>query len=129
MVRIFGTTIPDSKKLPFGLAYVYGVGIPLGKKIVQDLGLNPDMRIKDLNPQEVNKIQEYIEKRWKVGGDLRRELQMTVKRLKDIGSYRGLRHMKRLPARGQRTKTNSRTVRGNVRKTLTSGRKKAPTPT
>ena len=124
MVRIAGVNIPDNKKIPFSLAYIYGVGRPLALRILTEANISKDKRAKDLTTQEVVKLRDAIEKKYKVEGDLRREIMMNVKRLKDIKSYRGARHMRGLPTRGQRTKTNSRTRRGNVRKTMMSGKRK-----
>lgn len=124
MVRIAGVNIPDEKKIEFSLGYIFGIGHPLAQKILASAQIDPDKRTKELSAQEVNKLRDIIEKNYKVEGDLRREITLHIKRLKDIGSYRGLRHKRSLPARGQRTKTNSRTRRGNVRKTMTSGKRK-----
>lgn len=124
MARITGVTLPNEKRIEVALAYLYGVGIPLSKKILKQAKINPDTRSKDLSEVEVNIIKTTIDKMGiPVEGDLRRELFANIKRLKEIGSYRGVRHMKRLPVRGQSTKTNSRTVRGNKRHTMGSGRK------
>lgn len=124
MVRIAGVNIPDNKKIPFSLAYIYGIGLPMASRILDEVKISPDKKAKDLTAQEVVKLRDAIEKKYKVEGDLRREIMMNVKRLKDIKAYRGLRHMRGLPVRGQRTKTNSRTRRGNVRKTMMSGKRK-----
>ena len=124
MVRIAGVNIPDNKKIPYALAYVYGVGTPLALKILVQAKVDKDKRAKDLTAQEVNKLREIIENDFKVEGELRREITLNIKRLKDISSYRGSRHKRNLPVRGQRTKTNSRTRRGNVRKTMMSGKRK-----
>jgi small subunit ribosomal protein S13 len=123
--RIAGVTLPDNKRSVIGLTAVYGVGRSFSSKVLKELGISEDVRIKDLTATEEQKIREYIESNVKVEGELRREISMNVKRQKDINSYRGSRHSKGLPVRGQRTKTNSRTVRGNVRKTAGSGRKSA----
>lgn len=128
-MRIVGINIPDNKKIEYSLAYIYGVGLPLAKKIVKQAQVDPNKRAQELNPQEVNRIREIIEKSHKTEGDLRREIMMNIKRLKELQAYRGLRHMRGLPVRGQRTKTNSRTRRGNVRRTAGSGRKPASSPT
>lgn len=128
-MRIVGVNIPDHKKIEYALPYIYGVGLPLAKKILKSAQIDNNKRAKDLNPQEVNRIREAIEKNYKIEGDLRREIMMNIKRLKEIQSYRGMRHMRGLPVRGQRTKTNSRTRRGNVRRTMGSGRKPAASPT
>ncbi len=129
MPRIAGVNIPENKQIKIALSYIYGIGFPLSNKILAETGINPEKKAKDLTAQEVNQLREVIEKRLKIEGDLRREIMMNIKRLKDIGSWRGLRHIKGLPVRGQRTKTNTRTVRGNVRKTTGSGRRPAAMPT
>lgn len=123
IVRIAGVTLPQDKRAEIGLTYIYGIGRALSNKILDDAKVNPDIRIKDLDNDAVNRLRVLIEKNYKVEGDLRREVVSNVKRLKDINSYRGSRHTRSLPSRGQRTKTNSRTVRGNVRRTMGSGRK------
>lgn len=128
-MRIVGINIPDSKKIAYALPYIYGVGLPSAKKILKLANVDPDKRTKNLNPQEVNRLREVIEKNYKIEGDLRREIMLNIKRLKELVTYRGVRHMRGLPVRGQRTKTNSRTRRGNVRKTMGSGRKPATSPT
>lgn len=126
MARIAGVTLPGEKRIEVALAYLYGVGIPLSKKVLKQAKVNPDTRAKDLTEAEVNTIKTTLDKMGiPVEGDLRRELFAHIKRLKEIGSYRGVRHMKRLPVRGQSTKTNNRTVRGNKRHTMGSGRKLA----
>lgn len=122
-VRIAGTVIPNDKRVEIALTYIFGIGLSSSGKIIKEAGVSPDTMVKDLPETEVNKLREIIEKRFKVEGDLRREIFSNIKRLKEIGSYRGARHAKGLPVRGQRTKTNSRTVRGNVRRTMGSGRK------
>ncbi|KKT29603.1 30S ribosomal protein S13 [Candidatus Giovannonibacteria bacterium RIFCSPLOWO2_12_FULL_44_25] len=124
MVRIAGVNIPDNKKIPVALSYIYGVGQPLALKILMSAKVDPKRRAKDLSSQEVGRLRDIIEKDHKVEGELRREIILNIKRLKDIKSYRGLRHARGLPTRGQRTKTNSRTRRGNVRKTMMSGKRK-----
>lgn len=124
MVRIAGVNIPDDKKIAISLRHIYGIGEPLSHTILESAQIDLHKRTKELTAQEVNKLREIIEKNYRVEGDLRREIMLNIKRLKDIGSYRGSRHKKNLPARGQRTKTNSRTRRGNVRKTMTSGKRK-----
>ncbi len=128
-MRIVGINIPDNKKIEYSLPYIYGIGLPSSKKLLKLAQVDPNKRAKDLTPQEVNRLKETIEKNYKIEGDLRRELMMNIKSLREIGTYRGLRHMRGLPVRGQRTKTNSRTRRGNVRKTMGSGRKPATSPT
>ena len=124
MVRIAGVNIPDNKKIPISLEYLYGVGRPMAHKILLEAKIDENKRAKELNQQEVGRLRDVIEKSYKVEGELRREILMNIKRLKDIKSYRGSRHMRSLPVRGQRTKTNSRTRRGNVRKTMMSGKRK-----
>lgn len=111
MARIAGVDLPNEKRLEAALPYIYGIGPTLAKKIIKDCGLDPDKRSKQLTEDEVNKLQREVEK-YKVEGDLRREIQSNIKRLQEISAYRGLRHSKNLPVRGQRTKTNSRTKRG-----------------
>ena len=129
MPRIAGIVIPDNKQIEFALPYIYGIGLALGRKILNQAQVDPKRRAKDLTPEEINRIRELIEKNYKIEGELRREKMMNIKRLKDIDSWRGWRHIKGLPVRGQRTRTNTRTVRGNKRKTVGSGRKAAPEPT
>ncbi len=123
MARIAGVNLPRNKRIEYGLTYLFGIGLPLSQKILKDTGIDFNTRTEDLSEEQTNKLREYIEKRYRVEGDLRRDILLNVKRLKEIGSYRGSRHAKHLPARGQRTKTNTRTVRGNVRRTMGSGRK------
>ena len=122
-MRMAGVTIPNNKRLEIGLTAVFGIGRSKSIKILKDAGVDKNKKAKDLNSGEEDKIKVLMEKH-KIEGDLRREISFNVKRFKDIKSYRGIRHTKRLPVRGQRTKTNSRTVRGNIRKTMGSGRKK-----
>jgi small subunit ribosomal protein S13 len=129
MPRIAGVNIPENKRIEISLTYIYGVGRPLSKRILEELKIDINKKASDLSPKEVNDLKDYIEKKYKIEGDLRRQIMINVKRLKDIGAWRGLRHVKGLPVRGQRTKTNNRTVRGNVRKTMGSGRKPAAAPT
>jgi len=125
MVRIAGVNIPDKKRIEIALTYIYGIGHSLSKKILNDSGINPDIRTEKLSEEQINKLRQALEgKSFKVEGDLRREKMMNIKRLKEIGCYRGIRHIKGLPVRGQQTRTNTRTVRGNVRKTMGSGRRK-----
>ena len=124
MARIAGVTIPNEKQIWVALTAIYGIGRPLSYKILGITGIDARTITKDLWEEQVQKLRETIEKQFRVEGDLRREIMGNIKRLKDIGCYRGSRHAKKLPARGQRTKTNSRTVRGNVRKTMGSGRRK-----
>ena len=129
MPRIAGVIIPDNKQIEIALAYIYGIGRSLSKKILAETKINPQMRASQLSPEEVGRLKEVIEKNYKIEGDLRREKMMAIKRLKDVGCWRGLRHIKGLPVRGQRTRTNTRTIRGNVRRTVGSGRKPAAEPT
>ena len=128
-MRIAGINIPDNKKIEFALSYIYGIGLPVARKIVHSAQVDSRKLAKDLTPPEINRIRELIERNHKIEGDLRREIMLNIKRLKEIQTYRGARHMRGLPVRGQRTKTNSRTRRGNVRKTMGSGRKPAASPT
>lgn len=129
MPRIAGVNIPENKRIEISLTYIYGIGRPLSKKILNELNIGLDKKAQDLTPKELNDLKELIEKNYKIEGDLRRQIMINIKRLKDIGAWRGLRHIKGLPVRGQRTKTNTRTVRGNVRKTMGSGRKPPAMPT
>ena len=112
MARIAGVDIPREKRVEIGLTYIYGIGRTSSNKILAEAGINPDIRVKDLTEDEVIKIREIIDKNYKVEGDLRRETALNIKRLMEIGCYRGLRHRKNLPVRGQRTKTNARTRKG-----------------
>jgi len=123
--RIAGVTIPNEKRVAIALTYIFGVGRTKAGQVLESAKVNPNTRVKDLTEEQANRIREIIEKQNKVEGDLKREIFANIKRLKEIGSYRGSRHAKGLPVRGQRTKTNNRTVRGNVRKTATSGKKPA----
>ena len=116
--------MPAQKRIEVGLTYIYGVGAMTAKKILKATGVSPDIRVKDLTEAQANTLRDYVEKTIKVEGELRREVLGNIKRLKDIGSYRGTRHIRNLPARGQRSKTNSRTVRGNTRRTMGSGKRK-----
>ncbi len=124
MARIAGVTIPNEKQIWIALTAVYGIGRPRSYAILQTTGIDARTVTKDLTEEQVQKLRETIEKQFRVEGDLRREVLANIKRLKDIGCYRGSRHAKKLPARGQRTKTNSRTVRGNIRRTMGSGKRK-----
>lgn len=128
MARIIGVNIPDEKRIDIGLTYIYGIGPTLAKKILESSNIPVNKKVKDLTKEEINTIKEFIEKNYKVEGDLRREIMVNIKRLKDINSWRGSRHTKKLPVRGQTTRINSRTARGNVRRTVGSGRKGAPAP-
>ena len=122
-MRILGITIPDNKRLEIGLTALYGVARSRAKSILDEAKIEYGKKAKDLKPEEENDIRKIIEK-FKIEGDLKREIGANIKRLKDIKAYRGTRHLKNLPSRGQRTKTNSRTRRGNVRKTMGTGRRK-----
>ncbi|HBM46015.1 MAG: 30S ribosomal protein S13 [Parcubacteria group bacterium GW2011_GWF2_38_76] len=122
-MRISGLTIPENKRLEVGLTTLYGIGRPLAQSILDKLGIDRGAKPKDLSEDKENALRKEVESR-KIEGELKRDIAGNIKRLKDIKAYRGLRHMKSLPSRGQRTKTNSRTRRGNTRKTMGSGRKK-----
>ncbi|HNX10922.1 MAG TPA: 30S ribosomal protein S13 [bacterium] len=124
-VRIAGVNIPNEKRVETALTYIYGIGPTQSKAILEKAKIDPSIRVKDLKEEDANRIREMIEKQYVVEGDLRREVASNVKRLKEINSFRGVRHNRHLPVRGQRTKTNSRTVRGNKRLTMGSGRAKA----
>ncbi len=124
-MRIAGINLPKEKKIGVALTYLYGIGPTLAIKILDQAKVDLNIRTKDLTSEQEDKVRALVEKNFKVEGDLRREVMSNVKRLKDIKCYRGIRHMKHLPVHGQRTKTNSRTVRGNVRKTTGSGKKTA----
>ncbi len=124
-MRIAGINIPDNKRVEVALTYIFGVGPTMSKKILSGTKISPDKRAKDITPEEANKIKEYMEKNFKIEGELKREIIQNIKRKKDISSYQGTRHMRGLPVRGQQTKTNNRTRRGNARKTMGSGRKPA----
>lgn len=123
-MRLIGVNIPDNKRIEIALTYLYGINRTSASKILAATKIEVSKPAKDLTPAEVNKIKEFIEKNYKVEGELRQLLKTNINRLVDIKAYRGIRHIKRLPVRGQRTKTNSRTVRGNVRKTAGSGKRK-----
>lgn len=129
MPRIAGVTIPDNKRIIISLTYIHGIGNALAKKILAATQIDNNKKAQDLTQTEMGSLKEFIEKNYKIEGDLRREVMFNIKRLKDVGAWRGVRHSKKLPVRGQRTKTNTRTVRGNVRKTMGSGRKPAASPT
>ncbi len=123
MARIAGVNIPLNKHIRISLTYIYGVGPTTAADILKQAGVSGDIKTKDLTEDQVKTIRDLVEKGRRLEGDLRRDVLSSVKRLKEIGAYRGTRHAKHLPARGQRTKTNSRTIRGNVRKTTGSGRR------
>ncbi len=112
MARISGVDLPKEKRVEIGLTYIYGIGVASSNKILKEAGVNPDTRVKDLTDDEVNNIRKIIDENYKVEGDLRREIALNIKRLTEIGCYRGIRHRKNLPVRGQRTKTNARTRKG-----------------
>jgi small subunit ribosomal protein S13 len=123
MARIAGIDIPREKRVEVALTYIYGIGLPTSQKILAQANINPDTRVRDLTDDQVNRLREIVDRRYKVEGDLRREVAMNIKRLGEIGSYRGLRHRRNLPVRGQRTKTNARQRRG-PKKTVGVRRKK-----
>jgi len=124
LARIAGVNLPNQKRLEIGLTYIYGIGPSTAREILAALGLSPDEKIKDLTDEEVTKLQRYIDENYQVEGDLRRERQQAIKRLTEIGAYRGLRHRRGLPVNGQRTKTNARTRKG-PKKTVGRGKKAA----
>ena len=126
MPRIAGVNIPEKKQIEIALTYIYGIGRSLSRKILVQTKINPQSSASQLTADEINRLRDVIEKEYVVEGDLRRGKMMAIKRLKDVGCWRGGRHIKGLPARGQRTRTNTRTLRGNVRKTVGSGRKPPP---
>jgi small subunit ribosomal protein S13 len=122
MARISGVDLPRDKKVEIGLTYIYGIGRPTARKILQTTGVSPDLRVRDLNDGDVNRLRQAIERDYRVEGALRTEVAMNIKRLMDIGSYRGIRHRRGLPVRGQRTHTNARTKKGPRR--AIAGKKK-----
>jgi len=124
MARISGIDLPRDKRVEIGLTYLYGIGLTSSQKILAATGVNPDIRVRDLNDEDVAKLRAYIDENFQIEGDLRRLEAMNIKRLGDIGTYRGRRHRQGLPLRGQRTRTNARTRRG--RKATIAGKKKAP---
>ncbi len=115
MARLSGIDIPREKRVEISLTYIFGIGLPTSQKILAQANINPDTRVRDLTDDQVNRLREIIDRRYKVEGDLRREVALNIKRLQEIGSYRGMRHRRNLPARGQRTKTNARQRRGPKR--------------
>ena len=123
-MRLVGINIHDNKRIVIALTYVYGIGHSLADQILKSAKIDLNKRAKDLTSEEINRIKEIIERSYKIEGELRQIVKQNIGRLKEIQCYRGIRHLKRLPTRGQRTKTNSRTVRGNVRKTVGSGKRK-----
>ena len=122
-VRISGVNIPENKRIEIALTYIYGIGRSSANKILEKIGIDKDTRTNKLSSEDIIKLRNEIEDNYVLEGELKRQVMMNIKRLKDIGSYRGLRHSKGLPVRGQRTKTNTRTVRGNKRVTMGSGRR------
>jgi small subunit ribosomal protein S13 len=122
LARIAGVDIPRDKRVEISLTYIFGIGLTTSKKVLAATGVNPDTRVKDLSEEEVNRMREYIDRNIRVEGDLRREVALNIKRLQEIGSYRGIRHRRNLPVRGQRTRTNARTKRG-ARRTVGARRK------
>ena len=123
MARIAGVDLPREKRVEVGLTYIYGIGLTTSQQIIAETGINPDTRAKDLSENEISKLREYIEHHLKVEGDLRRDVSLNIKRLMEIGSYRGVRHRRGLPVRGQNTKQNARTRKGP--KKQVAGKKKA----
>jgi small subunit ribosomal protein S13 len=123
MARIAGVDIPREKRVEVALTYIFGIGLPTGQKVLAQANINPDTRVRDLTEEQVNRLREIVDRRYKVEGDLRREVALNIKRLIEIGSYRGSRHRRNLPVRGQRTKTNARQRRG-PKKTVGVRRKK-----
>ena len=123
MARIAGIDLPREKRVEIGLTYIFGIGLATSQKILAECGINPDTRVKDLTDDEISKLREAIDKDYRVEGDLRRDIAMNIKRLMEIGCYRGQRHKKNLPVRGQRSKTNARTRKG-PRKLAATGKKK-----
>ena len=122
MARIAGVDLPNNKRVEIGLTYIFGIGLTTSKKILADTGINPDTRVKDLTEDDISKLREYIDHNLQVEGDRRRTVAFDIKRLIEIGSYRGLRHRKGLPVRGQRSKTNARTRKG-PKKTIANKKK------
>ena len=122
MARIAGVDLPREKRVEIGLTYIFGLGLPTSQKILKETGVNPDSRIKDLTEEEVGSLRDYINKHFTVEGDLRRKVSLDIKRLTEIGCYRGIRHRKGLPVRGQKTKTNARTRKG-PKKTIANRKK------
>jgi small subunit ribosomal protein S13 len=124
MARIEGVDLPRNKRVEIGLTYIYGIGLPRSQKVLEATNVNPDTRVKDLTDTEVSQLRDYISQNYKVEGDLRREVQLNIKRLIEIGSYRGLRHRRNLPVRGQRTRTNARTRKGPKKTVAGRGRRR-----
>lgn len=124
MARVAGVDIPANKRVEISLCYIYGIGPAISRKILEQTGVDPNTRVKDLSDEDLNKLREIIDKEYKVEGDLRREVNFNIKRLIEIGSYRGLRHRRGLPVHGQRTKTNARTKRGPKKTVAGRGRRR-----
>jgi small subunit ribosomal protein S13 len=122
LARIAGVDIPRDKRVEISLTYIFGIGLTTSQKVLTAVGVNPDTRVKDLTDEEVNRLREFIDRNYRVEGDLRREIALNIKRLQEIGCYRGIRHRRKLPVRGQRTRTNARTLRG-AKKTVGARRK------
>jgi small subunit ribosomal protein S13 len=122
LARIAGVDIPRDKRVEIALTYIFGIGLTTSQKVLAAVGVNPDTRVKDLTDEEVNRLREFIDRNIRVEGDLRREVALNIKRLQEIGCYRGIRHRRKLPVRGQRTRTNARTLRG-AKKTVGARRK------
>ena len=122
MARIAGVDLPREKRVEIGITHIYGIGRPTATKILKETGINPDTRVKDLTEEDISKLREYIDHNYKVEGELRGEVNLNIKRLMEIGCYRGIRHKRKLPVRGQRTKTNARTRKGPRK--LVAGKKK-----
>ena len=123
MARISGVDLPREKRVEYGLTYIYGIGLKTSQKMLAEVGINPDTRVKDLSETDISKLRDYIEHNLKVEGDLRREVALNIKRLMEIGCYRGVRHRRGLPVRGQNTKNNARTRKGPAK--TSAGKKKA----
>jgi small subunit ribosomal protein S13 len=124
-IRIAGVNLPDNKRIEIALTYIYGIGRSRSQRILKKTGIDLNKRAKELEAEEIKKLRDEVEKNYTLEGELKRQITMNIKRLREIGCYRGIRHIKGLPVRGQRTKTNTRTVRGNKRVTMGSGRRKA----
>lgn len=122
MARIAGVDLPRAKRVEIGLTYIFGIGLPTAQKILKETGVNPETRVKDLTEEEVSELRNYITKNFTVEGDLRRKVALDIKRLTEIGCYRGIRHRRGLPVRGQKTKTNARTRKG-PKKTMANKKK------
>jgi small subunit ribosomal protein S13 len=127
MARIEGVDLPREKRVEIGLTYIYGVGLKTSQQILAETGVNPDTRVNDLTDNEIASIRDYLVNNYTVEGDLRREVQMNIKRLVEIGSYRGMRHRRNLPTRGQRTRTNARTCKGPKKTVAGRGRRRGAT--